>query len=91
MSEPMYERNATAQREPQGARRPERAHAPASAPRCNLSAPRRMPRTLLHRSLMFLACVCLLLVGETSFAQARRLVVVKVDGLSQATLDRFVV
>ena len=40
---------------------------------------------------MFLACACLLLVAETSFAEARRLVVVKVDGLSQDMVDRFVV
>ena len=40
---------------------------------------------------MLLACACLLLAAETSFAGARRLVVVKVDGLSQAMVDRYVV
>jgi hypothetical protein len=36
------------------------------------------------------ACVCLLLAAGTSFAQARRLVLVKVDGLSQDMVERFV-
>jgi hypothetical protein len=46
---------------------------------------------LLRRAFVRLACVCLfLLVAETSFAQARRLVVVKIDGLSQDVIDRFV-
>jgi hypothetical protein len=39
---------------------------------------------------MLFVCVCLLLAAKTSFAQARRLVLVKVDGLSQTMVDRFV-
>ena len=39
---------------------------------------------------MLLACASLLLVAETSYAQARRLVMVKIDGLSQGVVDRFV-
>lgn len=42
------------------------------------------------RALVLVACVCLLLAAETSFAQARRLVLVKVDGLSQDMVERFV-
>jgi len=38
----------------------------------------------------FIVCACLLLAAQNSFAQARRLVVVKVDGLSQDVIDRFV-
>lgn len=45
---------------------------------------------LRRRAFVLLACVCLLLVAETSLAQARRLVLVKVDGLSQQMVDRFV-
>jgi hypothetical protein len=39
---------------------------------------------------MSLVCAGLVLAAESSFAQAKRLVVVKVDGLSQAVIDRFV-
>jgi len=52
---------------------------------------RRAVASAFHRrSLTLLVCVGLLLVAETSFAQAKRLVVVKVDGLSQAVIDRYV-
>lgn len=46
--------------------------------------------THLRRAFVLIACACLLLVADTSYAQARRLVVVKIDGLSQAMVDRFV-
>ena len=48
------------------------------------------PTHLLRRALVLVACACILLVAETSFAQARRLVVVKVDGLPPDMVERFV-
>jgi hypothetical protein len=43
------------------------------------------------RALAFIVCACLvLLAAPDSFAGARRLVVVKVDGLSQSVIERFV-
>lgn len=62
-----------------------------SLPRRALSrATRRARSGHLRRAFVLLACACLLLAAKTSFAQARRLVVVKVDGLSQEMIDSFV-
>jgi len=54
-------------------------------------------RAVLRASHSFRFAVCGLFIGlsllfaaQSSFAQARRLVLVKIDGLSQATVDRFV-
>jgi hypothetical protein len=54
-------------------------------------------RAALRASHSFRLAVCGLFIGlillfaaQSSFAQARRLVLVKIDGLSQATVDRFV-
>ncbi|HEV2799166.1 MAG TPA: alkaline phosphatase family protein [Pyrinomonadaceae bacterium] len=42
-------------------------------------------------ALAFVTCACLLVAAPSnSFAEARRLVVVKIDGLSQDVIDRFV-
>jgi hypothetical protein len=66
---------------------PLHAHAsPARSP----SPRRRAPRAARRLAPAFIACACLLLAAQGSFAQARRLVVVKVDGLSQDVIDRFV-
>ena len=43
-----------------------------------------------RRALLLIMCACLLLAAQNSFAQARRLVVFKVDGLSQDVIDRYV-
>lgn len=52
---------------------------------------RRVPFSLLRRAVVLFVCACVFwLAAESSFAQARRLVVVKVDGLSQEVVDRFV-
>jgi hypothetical protein len=51
---------------------------------------RRAASVARRTALVFIACACLLLAAQTSFAQARRLVLVKVDGLSQDVIDRFV-
>ncbi|HEX8635213.1 MAG TPA: alkaline phosphatase family protein [Pyrinomonadaceae bacterium] len=53
---------------------------------------RRTPRAARRlRALVFIACAWLLLAAPVAFAQgARRLVVVKVDGLSQDVIDRYV-
>jgi hypothetical protein len=57
----------------------------------SLASSRRRASFILHRcALAFIACACLLLAAQNSFAGARRLVVVKVDGLSQDVVDRFV-
>ncbi|HEY0101562.1 MAG TPA: alkaline phosphatase family protein [Pyrinomonadaceae bacterium] len=60
------------------------------ASRALLQTTRRPACSLLHHASMLFVCVCLLLAAKTSFAQARRLVLVKVDGLSQTMVDRFV-
>ncbi|HKP71731.1 MAG TPA: hypothetical protein VJT82_02270, partial [Pyrinomonadaceae bacterium] len=44
----------------------------------------------LRHILPLLACALLLFAAQVTFAQARRLVVVKVDGLSQDQIDRFI-
>lgn len=51
---------------------------------------RHAPSVVLRRALSIVACACLMLAAHNSFAQARRLVLVKVDGLSQDVIDRFV-
>jgi hypothetical protein len=53
---------------------------------------RRHPAFNARRlALLFVACACLLLAAQNTFAQgARRVVVVKIDGLSQDVIDRFV-
>ncbi|HEV2882293.1 MAG TPA: alkaline phosphatase family protein [Pyrinomonadaceae bacterium] len=52
---------------------------------------RRAPRIARRRALAFVACACLiLLAAQSSLAGARRLVVVKADGLSQDVIERFV-
>ncbi|HEY1404420.1 MAG TPA: hypothetical protein VGB05_09860, partial [Pyrinomonadaceae bacterium] len=52
---------------------------------------RRRARFNARRHLsVFIACACLLFAAQNAFAGARRLVVVKVDGLSQDVVDRFV-
>ena len=60
------------------------------APHVCLPTVRHAHSYLLRRAFVLIACACLLLAAETSLAQARRLVVVKVDGLSQEMVDRFV-
>ncbi|HYG09181.1 MAG TPA: alkaline phosphatase family protein, partial [Pyrinomonadaceae bacterium] len=52
---------------------------------------RRLPLIARRRALVFVACASLcLLAAQNTYAAARRLVVVKVDGLSQSVIDRFV-
>jgi hypothetical protein len=51
----------------------------------------RLASVARRGALVFVACACLLLLAaDHSRAQARRLVLVKVDGLSQDVIDRFV-
>ncbi|HZG53452.1 MAG TPA: alkaline phosphatase family protein [Pyrinomonadaceae bacterium] len=59
-----------------------------SPPRAGRRSPLAARR---RRALAFVACAWLLLAAPGAFARgARRLVVVKVDGLSQAVIDRYV-
>ncbi|MCA1564870.1 MAG: alkaline phosphatase family protein [Acidobacteria bacterium] len=52
---------------------------------------RRAPRVARRHVLAFMACACLLLLAApNSLAGARRLVLVKADGLSQDVIERFV-
>jgi hypothetical protein len=52
---------------------------------------RRAPRGVRRRAFVFMACACLLLLAaQNSLAGARRLVLVKADGLSQDVIERFV-
>jgi hypothetical protein len=72
-------------------RRREKACGPNRAPRLLSRAFFRALPRLPHRSSPLLLCFSLfLLAAQTSFAQARRLVIVKVDGLPQETVNRFV-
>jgi hypothetical protein len=58
---------------------------------CGRRPERRRTAFILQRgALAFAACACLLLAAQNSFAATRRLVVLKVDGLSQDVIDRFV-
>jgi hypothetical protein len=73
------------------------AHSPGASPFTETSlaaSPARRARVRVARRLALLlciACACLLSGAQNAFAQgARRLVLVKIDGLSQDVVDRFV-
>ena len=78
-------------REPQGEERLMKSP-DSTSPSCSPSriSRRAITRSVFQRSLVLFVCAGLLLAAETSFAQAKRLVIVKVDGLSQAMVDRYV-
>lgn len=54
-------------------------------------ARRRPAPPLRLRVLLLFVCICVLFAAPTSLAQTRRLVLVKVDGLSPDVIDRFIV